>query len=743
MRIFPELGGLKTSTDYLESLTRKLNIQRKNGHEAYCDVTLICNGERLFAHKAILSAASPYFECLLEGQFAESRLDVIDLTESLDSPETLRDILEFIYTGSLVIDGSNFRSLLGAASLFLLNDAIKLLSEYLKGSLVISNCLYIFELAFKYSLDDLSLLCLNMIQARMHDYFRHGSKMLAILPETFIHLCTQDVFTHTRKQDTANVIKEYIENLRASDTEVSKESVSRLYEIAEYYGVADISSLFEGWCEIVEKEENVNEEEDAKEKEKIEEEENIEEGNNEDQEENVDKEENVPEFALKSGNENINEKQSDELLLVKAKRGDEYIDLVGWLSKESKWIKLGSVNLKQLGQSSLGRFVGFANSSIVFEVYSSADRHSPKRKDVILINLNSGKLEQAGTGCDFCLNVTEDDDNEPCPHIYFTAWNELFCLFPSTEVHEPEWRERSTYYGYDHYYGDHSDCDEDDFSERFMLGYEISKYSPTYHNWVPFHSLDIPREYYYHDGTGLYHERPEEEVVYLTFKVVTHDDHLLIAMVNKGGGYGSRERNSDKFLTVMKLTPDGTGNPESEVKYHSKTKEAEFYVRASVAATSGKLTFRETYTRNTNDHHRYRHMTELDLTTGELSKPNLKNQLPQNDFDDERNLKNIKSNTNVKGCATSKQSVLLYYVHMGKPYMPRMKKYDPVNDKWESLPPPPEDKEILGVYMQAIPTEISAELSAYPPVIFEDRHENIKCGPFGEKSTLCHFSTRR
>ncbi len=581
-----------------------------------------------------------------------------------------------------------------------------------------------------------------MIQARMHDYFRHGSKMLEILPETFIHLCTQDVFTHTRKQDTANVIKEYIENLRASDTEVSKETVSRLYEIAEYYGVADISSLFEGWCEIVDKEENVNKEEDAKEKEKIEEEGNIDEDDKKEQKGNVAQKENVSESVLKLGNENINKNQSDELLLVKAKRGGEDIDLLGWLSKESKWIKLASVNLKVLGQSSFDGFVGFANNTMVFEVDSPAGRHGLNRKDVVLIQLNSGKLEQAGTGCDFCLNVTEDDDNEPCPHIYFTTWNELFCLFPSTDVHEAEWRHRSTYY-YDHYYDDHSDYDEDDFSERFMIGYEISKYSPTRHNWIPFHSLDIPREYFYHDGTGLYHERPEEEVVYLTFKVVTHENHLLISMVNKGGGYGSRERNSDKFLTVMKLTPDGAGNPESEVKYHSKTKEAEFYLRSSMAARSGKLMFLEIYTRTTNDPHRYRHMTELDLTTGELSKPNLTNQLPQNDFDDEKNLKNIKSNTNVKGCATSKQSVLLYYVHMGKPYMPQMKKYDPMNDKWKSLPPPPEDKEILGVYMQAIPTEMSAKLSAYPSVIFEDRHENIKCGPFGEKSTPFYFSTRR
>ncbi len=260
MRTFPKLGGMKTSTDHLKSLTGKLNMQRKNGHENYCDVTLICDEERFSAHKAILSAASPYFECLLEGKFAESELDEIDLTESFDGPVILRDILEFIYTGNLVINSSNFCELLAASSLFLLNDAIKLLSQYLESSLVIANCLDIFELAFKYSLEDIYQLCVSIIQARMHDYFCHGSKILSVLPVTFIHLCEKDVFAFANKQNTANVIKEYIEHIRASDTQVSMETASKLYHIAEINRVLDVNRLFEGLCEIADNKESVDEE---------------------------------------------------------------------------------------------------------------------------------------------------------------------------------------------------------------------------------------------------------------------------------------------------------------------------------------------------------------------------------------------------------------------------------------------------------------------------------------------------
>ena len=126
MRIFPECGGLKPSPGHVNSLTAKLNQQRKTGNEDYCDITLTCSGSRFPVHKAILSASSPYFECLLESQFAERTQNEIDLTESITDPEILECILEFIYTGNLLIEGSNFRELLGASSLLLLNGATEL-----------------------------------------------------------------------------------------------------------------------------------------------------------------------------------------------------------------------------------------------------------------------------------------------------------------------------------------------------------------------------------------------------------------------------------------------------------------------------------------------------------------------------------------------------------------------------------------------------------------------------------------
>ncbi len=695
MRIFPRCGGLKTSDDHINSLTAKLNIQRKNGHEDYCDVTLMCSGTRFSAHKAILSAASPYFECLLEGQFAESKLREIDLTESFDDPDILECILDFIYTGKLLIQGNNFRELLGASSLLLLNNAIELLSEYLKASLVIANCLDIFELAFKYSLEDISHLCRGMIQARMHDYFCIGSKMLAVPPETFVHLCEENVFIHTSKHDATNVIEEYIENLKAETTEVSQEIVGRLYSIAESNGVMDIDSVFQGWLII-------------------------------------DKKESVSSPIRKSRSVNKDENQDDEILVIKCHESGKNYNLFGWLGNESRWIKITSVNLELLLCKSLGLFVGFANNSLAFEIDPSDLRYDlwrrsyplnqSERKDLVLIPLKGDKaITRIGSGCQFCLKMTKSDYDTPCPHIYFTAWNELFCLFPDTYVYY-----KSTYY-------------DDDFDERFMVGYKISKYLPEQKAWTESCTIDVPSVYYYNES-NYSRRKPNKVVSYLTFKAITNGNHLLLAMINKGAEFFHQGDNRRKYLTVLQLTPDNSGHLKAEVKLHCETKEPGFYARSSLAATSQKLTFQDVSVRDGEPP--LRRITELNLRTGKLVEPKLENVIEEQDDKDDDSGDSMESGSNETSTTTklvtSKQTGLVYYINIDNPYITQMQCYDPVNDETRSLPGPPEDKGIQGADMHPIPQELIGELNAYPQVAFEDRHDNTDHGPFVRGYTVQH-----
>ncbi len=214
--------------------------------------------------------------------------------------------------------------------------------------------------------------------------------------------------------------------------------------------------------------------------------------------------------------------------------------------------------------------------------------------------INHGRLEL----------VTKDDSDTPCPHIYFTAWNELFCLFPKTYV----------YYRKRRFHCEYSERDEDDYDERFMIGYQIDKYSTGGVKWTKVCSLEVPKAYHYH-GEVYDHPRPDEEVAFLKFKALASDEHVLISMVNQGGhsdnGFHPRKSNAVKYLTVTQLNPDGSGDLKAEAKFHRKTKEAGFLAEASLSATSGKLVFQMIEPQGRSSWPSpARNVTELNLTTG-------------------------------------------------------------------------------------------------------------------------------
>ncbi len=671
MRIFPECGGLKNSSGHVNSLTRKLNEQRKNGNEDYCDITLTCGGTRFPVHRAILSASSPYFECLLEGHFAERTQNEIDLTESITDPETLECILEFIYTGNLLVEGSNFREVLGASSLLLLNDAIDLLSEYLKNSLVIANCLEIFELAFKYSLESISQLCLHIIQARMHDYFCHGSKILALTPEVFLHLCNQNVFTDTSKQNTSNVIKEYVENLKAAATEVSQETVRELYRIAECHSIANIHSLFGGWL--------------------------------------VDNKEPRPKRASKPVDSAKNENQNDELLLIRDKESKNDINLIGWLSKASKWIKLASVNLTSLNCTSLGSFLGFAHDSMTFT----------SQHEVIMVPLHAGQPRRVGRGClDGCHSFEEG----ACPHFHFTAWNDLFCVYPQSDFRSPDedsWDSDSydSFYDYDRY---------SDREKLVILGYRIAKYSFQLNQWHHICDLELPDAYNDLGYDGI------DQVLYVSFELSTNGKQVFLMIAG-----------SDKnLITLMQLTKDASGTLKSQEVFH--TKEIQIPYNSSqvlVKSTATKLRFHEMSSSQSSWLQQLkkptfpiRSITEVTLKNKKIQRVPLK--AKKFSFPESRCEELRTQRQKINQFATSKQSGLLYYIDNVMPYVAKMWLYDPVKNEWKSLLAPPFDGEISSMEIHPIPVRLLPEIMASPPAIFEDKHDNPKHGPFGQSKSV-------
>ena len=140
-------------SSFCVELLKRLNLQR--GQNYLCDITLVANGGKEFkAHRNLLSAASPFFERLLQSEMKEKEEGVIrfeDISELI-----LADVLEFIYTGSVEINETNASELIIAAE-YLLIEGLKTKSgRFLEQQqMTSSNCISTLDFAEKYRCEEL------------------------------------------------------------------------------------------------------------------------------------------------------------------------------------------------------------------------------------------------------------------------------------------------------------------------------------------------------------------------------------------------------------------------------------------------------------------------------------------------------------------------------------------------------------------------------------------------------------
>jgi len=114
------------------------------GH-TLCDVILCVDQMEIHAHKMVLATNSPYFEMMFTASFMESVQERVLMREV--RYEVLKGIVEYCYTGSLVVNGTNSLELLSIANMFQFEGIKDHCEAYLKQNLDASNCLNIVTFA--------------------------------------------------------------------------------------------------------------------------------------------------------------------------------------------------------------------------------------------------------------------------------------------------------------------------------------------------------------------------------------------------------------------------------------------------------------------------------------------------------------------------------------------------------------------------------------------------------------------
>ncbi|XP_063218012.1 uncharacterized protein LOC134528370 isoform X2 [Bacillus rossius redtenbacheri] len=151
-----------TENQHGNAILEKLKIQKEQGR--FCDVTLYVEGKQFKAHRSVLASCSPYFDSVLKMH----RTVKERLTITCQNSEIFSCLLNYMYTGSVVIDKNNVAELLRLANHFLVGKLKSYCAEYLDRYLDVTNCLTVREMAEKYNMPALSKAATVFVQVHVN-----------------------------------------------------------------------------------------------------------------------------------------------------------------------------------------------------------------------------------------------------------------------------------------------------------------------------------------------------------------------------------------------------------------------------------------------------------------------------------------------------------------------------------------------------------------------------------------------
>ncbi|KAM3852711.1 kelch-like protein 29 isoform 1-T1 [Vipera latastei] len=130
-----------------KEMLKELNQQRRA--KEFTDLKIIVEGKEFEVHQNVLASCSLYFKDLIKRSPRDSSRssEKLELELSNLTADVLELLLEFVYTGSLVIDSANAKTLLEAASKFQFHTFCKVCVSFLEKQLTASNCLGILAMA--------------------------------------------------------------------------------------------------------------------------------------------------------------------------------------------------------------------------------------------------------------------------------------------------------------------------------------------------------------------------------------------------------------------------------------------------------------------------------------------------------------------------------------------------------------------------------------------------------------------
>ena len=205
------------------------NENRKRG--SFVDVTILVGNVSIPANRLILSCCSEVFEKMFKSRMKERYNKTVKITADVDV-NSVKMIIEFIYTGSITITNDNVMQLLEAANYLQMDEIKNFCSEFLGSILTPDTCITILEAANLYEIDSLQKCVYQLISSKFAEFIR---------TDDFVQFTRDDFTTCISKLDRNQIDETYIYEAVVAWIKLDEEN--RQKEFSELLKIVQLDKL--------------------------------------------------------------------------------------------------------------------------------------------------------------------------------------------------------------------------------------------------------------------------------------------------------------------------------------------------------------------------------------------------------------------------------------------------------------------------------------------------------------------
>ncbi|XP_013409214.1 actin-binding protein IPP-like isoform X1 [Lingula anatina] len=213
----------------------KLNQLRTR--EDLCDVKIKVqvDSEVYHAHRCILTVNSDYFRAMFGVEMTESRTNEVVLTGTVES-DAVRDVLNYLYTGNLLINAENVQSLFLLSDMWQMAEVINFCTDFMEKQLDVTNCLGVYCLAEKFQQKQLAEKAARLVKQQFTLICRE-EEFLTVPPEIVERILSWgDIYlgAEASEDEVVRVVWRWTEH----DQEHRKQYLKSLLSLVRFSGVS-------------------------------------------------------------------------------------------------------------------------------------------------------------------------------------------------------------------------------------------------------------------------------------------------------------------------------------------------------------------------------------------------------------------------------------------------------------------------------------------------------------------------